>query len=85
MELVELTLKEYCPAAVNNFLPAGILGIVLTGLLGAFMGTFLRNAECCTGLYRQRYLSEVYKSNCLQPQNNFNELFVGHRGSNDRR
>ena len=28
------------PATVNNFLPAGILGIVLTGLLGAFMGTF---------------------------------------------
>ena len=28
------------PAAINNFLPAGILGIVLTGLLGAFMGTF---------------------------------------------
>ena len=28
------------PGAVNNFLPVGILGIVLTGLLGAFMGTF---------------------------------------------
>jgi Na+/proline symporter len=28
------------PAAINSFLPAGILGLVLTGLLGAFMGTF---------------------------------------------
>lgn len=28
------------PAAINNFLPVGVLGIVLTGLLGAFMGTF---------------------------------------------
>ena len=28
------------PAAINNFLPAGLLGLVLTGLLGAFMGTF---------------------------------------------
>jgi Na+/proline symporter len=28
------------PAAINNFLPAGISGIVLTSLLGAFMGTF---------------------------------------------
>ncbi|MDP4265081.1 MAG: sodium:solute symporter family protein [Bacteroidota bacterium] len=28
------------PATINNFLPVGILGIVLTGLLGAFMGTF---------------------------------------------
>jgi len=32
--------ERVLPAAVNNFLPAGILGIVLTGLLGAFMGTF---------------------------------------------
>ncbi|RYY59992.1 MAG: sodium:solute symporter [Chitinophagaceae bacterium] len=28
------------PAAMNQFLPVGILGLVLTGLLGAFMGTF---------------------------------------------
>jgi len=28
------------PATINNFLPPVILGIVLTGLLGAFMGTF---------------------------------------------
>jgi len=26
--------------AINNFLPTGLLGLVLTGLLGAFMGTF---------------------------------------------
>lgn len=32
--------ERVLPAAINNFLPAGILGIVLTGLLGAFMGTF---------------------------------------------
>src|SRR5689334_11567878 len=32
--------ERVLPAAVNNFLPAGILGVVLTGLLGAFMGTF---------------------------------------------
>jgi SSS family solute:Na+ symporter len=32
--------EKVLPAAVNNFLPTGILGIVLTGLLGAFMGTF---------------------------------------------
>lgn len=28
------------PATINNFLPAGLMGLVLTGLLGAFMGTF---------------------------------------------
>jgi Na+/proline symporter len=32
--------ERILPAAVNNFLPAGIMGIMLTGLLGAFMGTF---------------------------------------------
>lgn len=32
--------EKILPSAINNFLPAGILGLVLTGLLGAFMGTF---------------------------------------------
>lgn len=32
--------EKILPAAINNFLPPGILGLVLTGLLGAFMGTF---------------------------------------------
>jgi solute:Na+ symporter, SSS family len=33
-------LEKVLPAAINNFLPVGLLGLVLTGLLGAFMGTF---------------------------------------------
>ncbi len=32
--------ERILPATINNFLPIGVLGIVLTGLLGAFMGTF---------------------------------------------
>ncbi|PZR21982.1 MAG: sodium:solute symporter [Citrobacter freundii] len=32
--------ERLLPAAINNFLPVGIFGLVLTGLLGAFMGTF---------------------------------------------
>lgn len=32
--------EKVLPAAINTFLPVGILGLVLTGLLGAFMGTF---------------------------------------------
>ena len=32
--------ERILPGAINQFLPVGILGIVLTGLLGAFMGTF---------------------------------------------
>lgn len=32
--------ERILPGAINNFLPAGILGLVVTGLLGAFMGTF---------------------------------------------
>jgi solute:Na+ symporter, SSS family len=32
--------ERILPATINAFLPVGVLGIVLTGLLGAFMGTF---------------------------------------------
>jgi len=32
--------EKILPGAINNFLPVGVLGLVLTGLLGAFMGTF---------------------------------------------
>jgi SSS family solute:Na+ symporter len=32
--------ERILPATINNFLPIGILGITLTALLGAFMGTF---------------------------------------------
>jgi len=32
--------ERILPAAINTFLPAGLMGLVLTGLLGAFMGTF---------------------------------------------
>lgn len=32
--------EKILPATINSFLPTGILGLVLTGLLGAFMGTF---------------------------------------------
>ena len=32
--------ERILPATINNFLPAGLVGLVLTGLLGAFMGTF---------------------------------------------
>ena len=32
--------ERILPGTINNFLPTGILGLVLTGLFGAFMGTF---------------------------------------------
>jgi Na+/proline symporter len=32
--------EKILPATINNFLPVGLMGVVLTGLLGAFMGTF---------------------------------------------
>jgi SSS family solute:Na+ symporter len=32
--------ERVLPAVINNFLPVGLVGIVLTGLLGAFMSTF---------------------------------------------
>ena len=32
--------EKILPGAINSFLPVGIMGLTLTGLLGAFMGTF---------------------------------------------
>jgi SSS family solute:Na+ symporter len=32
--------ERILPQTINNFLPTGLVGLVLTGLLGAFMGTF---------------------------------------------
>jgi Na+/proline symporter len=32
--------ERVLPGVINHFVPAGLLGIVLTALLGAFMGTF---------------------------------------------
>jgi Na+/proline symporter len=32
--------EKILPATINSFLPVGLMGLVLTGLLGAFMGTF---------------------------------------------
>jgi Na+/proline symporter len=32
--------EKILPVTINNFLPVGLMGLVLTGLLGAFMGTF---------------------------------------------
>src|SRR6185503_1353973 len=32
--------EKILPATINAFLPVGIMGLVLTGLLGAFRGTF---------------------------------------------
>ena len=32
--------EKILPSTINNFLPVGLMGLVLTGLLGAFMGTF---------------------------------------------
>ena len=32
--------EKILPAAINQFIPVGLMGLVLTGLLAAFMGTF---------------------------------------------
>jgi SSS family solute:Na+ symporter len=37
---VSTDFEKILPATINTFLPVGLMGLVLTGLLGAFMGTF---------------------------------------------
>lgn len=36
----EIDFERILPVVINNFLPVGLVGLLLTGLLGAFMGTF---------------------------------------------
>jgi Na+/proline symporter len=35
-----LDFERILPAALNTFIPSGLLGLILVGLMGAFMGTF---------------------------------------------
>ena len=72
------------PAAINNFLPAGILGIVLTGLLGAFMGTFSGTLNAAQAyIVNDIYLKYVNPA-ANTKENYFYELLWDCRG-NDRR
>ena len=32
--------EKILPAALNSYIPSGLLGLILVGLMGAFMGTF---------------------------------------------
>ncbi|MBS7566660.1 Na+:solute symporter [Mucilaginibacter sp. Bleaf8] len=36
----DIDFERILPVVINNFLPVGLVGLLLTGLLGAFMGTF---------------------------------------------
>jgi Na+/proline symporter len=36
----EIDFERILPAVINNFLPVGLVGLLLAGLLGAFMSTF---------------------------------------------
>ena len=49
--------ERVLPGAINNFLPVGILGIVLNRLVGCIHGNICRHIKCSTGLYCKRYLS----------------------------
>jgi hypothetical protein len=44
----EQILKKILPAAITQFIPAGIMGLLFTGLL-RFHEYFLRNAQRCPG------------------------------------
>ena len=39
------------PSAIKEFVPVGLLGLLLAGLLGGFYVDFCRDTQCCTGLY----------------------------------
>lgn len=39
-ELSNTDFERVLPSVINNYLPVGLMGLVVTGLLGAYMGTF---------------------------------------------
>jgi len=41
----ELDFEKVLPFALSNFIPAGVLGIILAGLIAAFMSTFAANVN----------------------------------------
>lgn len=41
----ELDFEKVLPYALSNFIPAGVLGIILAGLIAAFMSTFAANVN----------------------------------------
>ena len=51
------------PATINQFLPVGILGLVFTGLIGAFMGTFTGSLNAAQAyIIKDIYLKYIHPS-----------------------
>ena len=63
--------EKVLPSAINNFLPTGILGLVLTGLLGAFMGTFSGTLNAA-----QAYISNDIYLKYIKPKASTREVIA---------
>ena len=71
--------ERILPAPINNFLPVGVLGIVLTGLLGAFMGTFSGTLNAAQAyIINDIYLKYINPS-CKHQKGDLDELYRGRR------
>ena len=55
------------PSAVNEFVPVGLMGMLIAGLLAAFM-VLLRHPQRRPGLHRQRPLPQVPQAAREQPR-----------------
>ena len=67
--------ERVLPATINNFLPPVILGIVLTGLLGAFMGTFSGTLNAAQAYIVNDIYLKYVNPTASNKQNNFHELY----------
>ena len=70
--------ERVLPGAINGFFPVGILGIVLTGLLGAFMGTFSGTLNAAQAYIVNDIYLKVYQPKCIQQKNNGCKLYFGY-------
>ena len=60
--------EKILPATINNFLPVGVLGIVVTGLLGAFMGTFSGTLNAAQAYIANDIYLKYFKPNATNKQ-----------------
>jgi SSS family solute:Na+ symporter len=57
-----LDLEKMLPLALAKFVPVGILGLLIAGLLAAFMSNFAATVNAAPAILRQRHLQALHQS-----------------------
>ncbi len=60
----DMDVEKILPLALAKFVPVGILGLTMAGLIAAFMSNFAATVNAAPGVSRQRHLQAVHQSQC---------------------